>query len=72
MSLHPDTTPKENDRSRRLRRVVKNDGVRADGFCKIGGERAEGLPRNMSEEGVDGMSHKIVVKSDVGKIEEEL
>ena len=42
---------------RSLRWVSKIDGVRADGCCKIGGER------------VDGFSHKIVGKNDVEKIE---
>ena len=39
---------------------------------KIGGERAEGLPRKIGEKRVDGLSHKIVGKNDVEKIEEEL
>ena len=62
MSLHPDATPRESDRSRSLRRVVKIDGVRADGSCKNGGERVEGLPCKIGEERVDGLSHKIVGK----------
>ena len=35
MSLHLDATPRESDRSRSLRRVVKFDGVRGDGSCKM-------------------------------------
>ena len=61
MSLHPDATPREKDRSRSLRRVAKI-GVRADGCCKFGGERAEGLPCKIGEERVDGLSQKIVGK----------
>ena len=53
MSLHPDATPREKDRSRSLRRVAKIDGVRADGCCTIGGERAEGLNCKIGEERVD-------------------
>ena len=49
----------------------KIDGVRTDGFCKIGDEQDEGLPCKIGEER-DGLSHKIVEKSDEGKIEEEL
>ena len=37
MSLHPEATPREKDRSRSLRRVAKIDGVRAGGCWKIGG-----------------------------------
>ena len=72
MSLHPDATPREKDRSRSLRRVAKIDGVRADGCCKIGGERGEGWPCKIGEERVDGLSHKIVGENDVEKIEIEL
>ena len=72
MSLHPDATPRESIRSRSLRRVEIIDGVRADGSCKIGDERAEGLPCKIDEERVDGLPHKIVEKRDDGKIEEEL
>ena len=64
MSLHPDATPRESVRSRSLRRVVKIDGVRADGSCKIGDERVEGLLCKIGEERVDGLSHKIVEKSE--------
>ena len=46
MSLHPDATPREKDRSRSLRRVAKIDGVRADGWCKTGGERAQAADNN--------------------------
>ena len=52
--------------------MVKIGGVRAEGFCKIGGERAEGFPCKIGEERVDELSHKIVGKSDAGKIDEEL
>ena len=72
MSLHPDATPMEKDRSRSLRRVDKIGGVRADGCCKIGDDRAEGLPCKIGEERVDGLSRKIVGKNDAEKIEEEL
>ena len=58
--------------SRSLRRVVKIDEVRADGSCKIGDERVDGLPCKTGEERVDGLSHKIMEKSDDGQIEEEL
>ena len=43
MSLHSAATPRENDGSRSLRRV-KIGGMRAEGSCETGGERAEGLP----------------------------
>ena len=72
MSLHSAAIPRENDGSRSLRRVVKIVGMRAEGFCKIGGERAEGLPCKIGEERVDGLPRKIVGKNDVEKIEEEL
>ena len=69
-SLHPDATPREMDRSRSLRRVVKIGGVRPEGFCKTGGERAEGLLCKIGEERVDGLSDKIVGgKVGAGKIE---
>ena len=61
MSLHPAATPRENDRSRSLRRAVK-----------FGGARAELLPCKIGEERVDGLSHTLVGKSDAGNIEEEL
>ena len=50
MSLHPDATPRESVRTRSLRRVVNIDGVRADGSCKIGDERVEGLWRKVMME----------------------
>ena len=60
MNLHLAATQRENDGSRSLRRVVKIGGVRAEGSCKIGGERVDGVP------------HKIVGEIDAGNIEEEL
>ena len=59
-SLQLAATPWENDGSRSLRRVVRIGGMRAEGSCKIGGERVDGLP------------HKIAGKIDAGEIEEEL
>ena len=70
MSLHSAATPRENDGSRSFRRVVKIGVMRAEGFCKIGGERAEGLPCKIVAERVDGLPHKNVGKIDAGKEEE--
>ena len=60
MSLHPDATPEGEGQIQKSQTGGKIDGVRADVCCKIGGERA------------DGLSHQIVGKKDVEKIEVEL
>ena len=54
--------------SRSLRRVVKSGGMRAEGFQKL----VVRVPCKIGEERVDRLLHKIVWKSDPGKIEEEL
>ena len=46
--------------------------MRADGCCRIGGERAEGLLCKIGKERVDGLFHNFFVKNYVEKIEVEL
>ena len=53
LSLHLAATPRDNDGSRSLRRVVRIGGMRAESSCNIGGERDEGLPFLTGEERVD-------------------
>ena len=67
LSLQLAAIPRENDGSRSLRRVVRIGGMRAEGSCKIGGERSEVLLFKIGEERVDGLRCKFVGKIDAGK-----
>ena len=69
MSLHVAATPRENDGSRRLRRVIKlvECELLVFFFLQNCGERAEGLPGKIGEERVDGLPQKTVGNFDAGK-----
>ena len=74
LSLHLAATPSENDGSRSLRRVVRIGGMRAEGSCKIGGERAEGLPCEMVMNELMDCLTKLLEKltlENIGRIGEE-
>ena len=61
--LQPTATLRESDESRSLRRVDRIGGMRAEGSCKIDGERADGLFSKFGEERADGLPYKIVGKN---------
>ena len=65
-------TPKESDGSGSLRWVDKIGGMRAEGSCKIDGERAGGLFYKIGEERADELPYKIVGKIAAGIIRKVL
>ena len=59
-------TPRESDGSRSLRRVDRIGGMRAEGSCKIDGERGDGLFYKIVQERADLLPYKNVGKIAAG------